>query len=66
MTGVVSLLQQQLLDYGYEEIGMADGIFGLMTNEGVRLFQTINDLTVDGIVGPITWEVLFSGKAMGP
>lgn len=67
MTGDdVRLLQTQLLDLGYEEIGLADGIFGPMTDEGVRLFQSINDLTVDGIVGPLTWGVLFSGEALGP
>ena len=67
MTGDdVRLLQNQLIDLGYEQIGVADGIFGPLTDEGVRLFQTINDLTVDGIVGPITWGVLFSGEALGP
>jgi YVTN family beta-propeller protein len=62
----VSLLQQRLLDMGYEEIGWADGTFGSKTDQAVRRFQTINGLTVDGIVGPITWEFLFSSEAKGP
>ena len=67
MTGDdVLLLQQQLLDLGYDEIGKPDGVFGSITDQGVRHFQTINNLTVDGIVGPITWKLLFSGEALGP
>jgi len=67
MTGDdVLILQQRLLDLGYTEVGTADGIFGPKTDEAVRHFQEINDLFVDGIVGPITWEVLFSDGAKGP
>ena len=35
-----------------------DGIFGYNTEVAVKRFQRDNDLTVDGIVGPNTWEVL--------
>jgi peptidoglycan hydrolase-like protein with peptidoglycan-binding domain len=35
-----------------------DGIFGPQTNSVVRDFQTFCDLSVDGIVGPITWNAL--------
>lgn len=67
MTGDdVQLLQQRLLDLGYDEIGLADGVFGPLTDQSVRQFQSINDLFVDGIVGPITWEALYSGEALGP
>lgn len=59
-------LQQRLLNLGYEEIGWADGTFGPKTDQAVRRFQTINGLTVDGIVGPATWGILFGGEAKGP
>ncbi len=42
-----------------EEIGVAvDGIFGAMTEEAVRIFQNAHCLTVDGVAGPKTWDVL--------
>jgi hypothetical protein len=56
-------LQQRLLDLGYAEVGNADGIFGNLTDNGVRHFQTNNGLNVDGKVGPLTWEALFSQNA---
>ena len=33
-----------------------DGIFGRDTENSVKNFQSINNLVVDGIVGPATWE----------
>lgn len=36
----------------------ADGVFGPQTRNAVRTFQSSNNLTVDGIVGPSTWRVL--------
>jgi hypothetical protein len=38
----------------------ADGDFGSQTDGAVRNVQTFFGLTVDGIVGPQTWTVLFS------
>jgi peptidoglycan hydrolase-like protein with peptidoglycan-binding domain len=43
-----------------------DGIFGTKTDEAVRGFQyalsqDAPEVTVDGIVGPITWRALVSG-----
>src|SRR5438132_688202 len=40
------------------------GIFGPTTENCVKAFQTANGLTADGIVGPITWNTLFSAPAL--
>lgn len=60
----VLILQQRLLDLGYDEIGRADGIYGLRTDTAVRRFQERNGLDVDGYVGPRTWEALFHSDAV--
>ncbi|MEA3440877.1 MAG: peptidoglycan-binding protein [Chloroflexota bacterium] len=57
-------LQFRLSTLGYREVGIPDGVFGKLTDRAVRHFQEVNGLTVDGIVGPITWDVLFSSKAI--
>jgi len=36
----------------------ADGLFGAITFQAVKNFQTEHKLNVDGVVGPITWEAL--------
>jgi peptidoglycan hydrolase-like protein with peptidoglycan-binding domain len=38
-----------------------DGIFGPQTATSVRGFQQALGITVDGIVGPLTWRALVSG-----
>ena len=36
----------------------ADGIFGALTEAAVKDFQALSRLTLDGIVGPLTWDAL--------
>jgi peptidoglycan hydrolase-like protein with peptidoglycan-binding domain len=38
-----------------------DGVFGPKTEAAVRGFQDALEITVDGIVGPVTWRALVSG-----
>ena len=42
-----------------------DGIFGPITDNWIRGFQTAVDTASDGIVGPITWRALVSGMLSG-
>lgn len=51
----VKLIQSLLVRIGYNP-GAVDGIFGQQTQNAVRAFQRDNNLTPDGIVGPITWN----------
>ena len=52
-------LQQALIDLGYLG-GTADGVFGNNTENAVRKFQKKNKLTVDGLAGETTRQVIFS------
>jgi len=63
----VKQLQSWLLDLGYTGIGSADGVFGRLTDAAVREFQQTNTLTVDGIVGQMTWAALYrAASGLGP
>ena len=53
----VSQLQQVLKQFGYYP-GAVDGVYGPQTKEAVRLFQTDNKISTDGIFGPITQSKL--------
>lgn len=52
----VITLQNSLNEKGYNLV--ADGIFGLNTENAVKAFQKTNGLDADGIVGPKTWLAL--------
>ena len=41
---------------------LQDGIFGIVTEEAVKVFQKANGLKADGIVGEKTWEMLLNSK----
>lgn len=53
---LVVALQEALNEAGYELD--VDGIFGDGTEAAVRDFQSSNDLSVDGVVGPDTFAAL--------
>jgi peptidoglycan hydrolase-like protein with peptidoglycan-binding domain len=60
----VKTLQYLLRARGHDLI--ADGTFGPVTDAAVRgfqqaLHQDIPSVTVDGTVGPVTWQALVSG-----
>jgi hypothetical protein len=54
----VLLLQKHLATAGYAMVGEPDGKYGAATEKAVLAFQKDRGLTVDGIVGPQTWNVL--------
>ncbi len=56
----VTTLQRLLNSLGYYD-GYLDGDFGGMTEGAVVAFQSDNGLYVDGVVGPITLNALYSG-----
>jgi peptidoglycan hydrolase-like protein with peptidoglycan-binding domain len=54
----VFFLQTKLEDEGFST-GPIDGKFGPMTETAVKKFQSVVDITVDGIVGQKTWSSMF-------
>lgn len=55
----VRILQTKLNEKGNYGL-VLDGIWGGKTEIAVRSYQAAHNLTVDGIVGPITWNSLYS------
>ncbi|MEM7713751.1 MAG: peptidoglycan-binding protein [Cyanobacteria bacterium P01_A01_bin.68] len=53
----VKYLQRRLNGIGFGSL-VVDGIFGVATEESVKKFQKYYGLTVDGIVGSLTWAKL--------
>lgn len=51
--------QDALTTLGYNTGGL-DGVFGANTENSVRSYQRRKGLSVDGIIGPITWRNLMA------
>jgi peptidoglycan hydrolase-like protein with peptidoglycan-binding domain len=49
---------QFLLQKKYSYTLEVDGIFGPITSQAVKDFQSKHGLTADGVVGPLTWQKL--------
>jgi peptidoglycan hydrolase-like protein with peptidoglycan-binding domain len=54
----VNSVQARLKELGFNP-GTIDSIFGKNTENAVKSFQTSKKISVDGIVGPVTWDYLF-------
>ncbi|WP_416147935.1 N-acetylmuramoyl-L-alanine amidase [Salipaludibacillus sp. HK11] len=57
----VVAIQRQLNSKNFH-VGGVDGIFGSNTEYAIIQFQSVNNLDVDGIVGRLTWDVLFGNS----
>ena len=57
-SGTYVTFLQRMLESNLVPVGGIDGIFGTRTLNAVRTFQQNNNLAVDGIVGPRTWDAL--------
>src|SRR5947209_15376216 len=62
----VRAVQSQIHGRGDGAHIVIDGIFGPATNDAVRAFQTLLGLSVDGIVGPQTWNHPVNGYLAAP
>lgn len=57
----VAILQRKLNNlYHVSPRLVVTGTFGQKTKKAVKQFQTLKSITVDGIVGPQTWNALLS------
>jgi hypothetical protein len=54
----VQRIQKRLKELGLY-VGPADGVFGGGTESSVKVFQSREGLTADGVVGARTWQTLF-------
>lgn len=62
----IRLIQERLNERGANPRLATDGIFGPVTEAAVIAFQRANGLNTTGIVGPITWNALFSHPVWPP
>lgn len=58
-------VQDHLKSLGYYS-GQLDGIFGQLTRLAVLKFQKVNDLSIDGIVGPETFKAMHNHPKKSP
>ena len=58
-------LQQKLIDYGFSEIGKADGYYGPLTEGAVKTIQRFLGFRQDGKVTGGLWESLFDESNSG-
>lgn len=61
----VRTLQGRLQELGYLT-GKVDAIFGKQTKEALQYFQRLNNLSVDGIAGPKTYQKLYNDPNVVP
>ncbi|MBN8210704.1 peptidoglycan-binding protein [Bacillus sp. NTK071] len=61
----VTNLQSQLKSKGYYNYSV-DGVFGSITQQAVRNFQSANGLSVDGVAGPNTFGALSGAASAKP
>lgn len=54
----VKVIQQEINDYFNSLRIDVDGDFGSKTEKAVKIYQKLNDLEIDGIVGPQTQKIL--------
>ena len=59
----VKLMQERLLELGFFEGKVTTGFYE-RSSKAVKAFQKHNALTVDGVVGKDTWNLMFSEKAV--
>lgn len=53
----VKHIQTRLRELGFDS-GTIDGVFGKNTENAIKAFQNSRKITVDGIVGPETWNYI--------
>lgn len=59
----VALLQARLMELGFMDNDEPTRYFGSMTKAAVLSFQRQNELAMDGIVGPSTWDAIMNPDA---
>lgn len=59
----VSELQARLMELGFMDNDEPTQYYGAVTKAAVISFQRQNELTMDGIVGPATWDAIMSPDA---
>jgi peptidoglycan hydrolase-like protein with peptidoglycan-binding domain len=67
-TGYAVRAVQDQLEYRASKYGYSvavDGIFGSTTQLAVLAFQAAGKISVDGIVGPVTWQALINDSPVG-